>query len=172
MLFSSSEYLSRCCGMGSSRAFFVFKCIDPKCKRERKENVPVWNPVNKYVLDDGTLIPFELLKHVPQTFYPKTKGGVDGATQCRSTLCSFMVNYWGLKIVTKTMKTIAANSYISWKINRRFELLSPAESLKSLDIFIVWNIAQKYCFWLVFSFIAVCGDFPWKMKMLRAPWKT
>ena len=47
-----------------------------------------WRAVNMHVRHNSPFRPLKLFKHSVQSFYSKTKGGVDGATQQRAVMRS------------------------------------------------------------------------------------
>lgn len=95
-----------------------------------------WKLVNRHVKTDGPFRPLKLFKHSTQSFYSKTKGGVDGATQQRAILRSATSHFaWEQKLVTQVLKTVCVNAFLAWRIFERRDLLQRVEDFKSLDSF-------------------------------------
>lgn len=73
--------------------------LDAKYKRVVLEQHSFWKLANDYVRLKGPFDPLTLFKHGSQAFYFRTKGGVDGSTQYRSTLRSSIVVFkWEQKL--------------------------------------------------------------------------
>lgn len=110
--------------------------LDANGKRLVSEKIPFWRLVNKYVIEHGPMPPLKLFRHGSQTFYSRTKGGVDGSAQYRATLRSSMTVFsWEQKLITQTIKAVVANAYVLWKINRNSRLLESASSYVGIDRF-------------------------------------
>lgn len=110
--------------------------LDPAGKRLVGQKLPFWRLVNKHVVTNGPLPPLKLFRHGSQTFYSRTKGGVDGSAQYRSTLRSSMTVFrWEQKLITQTIKSVIANAYIVWKINRGEKFLETPSSFAGVDRF-------------------------------------
>lgn len=89
-----------------------------------------------YVIEHGPMPPLKLFRHGSQTFYSRTKGGVDGSAQYRATIRSSMtIVSWEQKLITQTIKAVVANAYVLWKINRNSRLLESASSYVGIDRF-------------------------------------
>lgn len=105
-----------------------------KIKEFVNDNFPFWRLVNSYVSSNGPFPPLKLFKHGTQSFYSKTKGGVEGATEYRSTLRSSMVVCkWEQKLFSQTIKSVLANAFIIWKLKRRSDLLHSMDVFKSIE---------------------------------------
>lgn len=93
-----------------------------------------WKTIDKEVRLKGKLRPLKLFKHATQSFYSKTKGSVDGATQQRAVLSSF-TSHMALeqKIVSQILKTVPLNTLIFWRVFERRNLLHSLEESMSLD---------------------------------------
>lgn len=108
--------------------------LDAKDKRILLEKHSSWKLVNDYVSLNGPFDPLKLFKHGPQTFYSRTKGSFDGYTQYRSKLRSSMVVFkWKRKFMAQTIKSIVANAFIIWNINRWSDLLESKEKFQNLE---------------------------------------
>lgn len=87
-------------------------------------------------MDNGAFPPLQLFKHATQVYYSKTKGGVDGATKQRAMLRSSTSHLkWEQKIVSQTLKTVAINAFLAWRMFKRQEILQSDTELKSLESF-------------------------------------
>lgn len=74
-------------------------------KRVINERLPFWRLVNDHVSLHGPLSPLKLLRHGSQSFYSKTKCGVDGATKYGVVLRSASLPLpWEQKLITQTIK--------------------------------------------------------------------
>lgn len=97
---------------------------------------PFIQAVNAYVEERGPFPPLKLFKHGSQMFYSRTKGGVDGSAQQRAILRSSTSSLkWQQKVVSQTLKTLAVNSFMAWRINQAATLLETQQSYGSLDKF-------------------------------------
>jgi len=95
-----------------------------------------WKVVNEHVAENGPFVPLKLFKHAAQSFYSKTKGGVDGASEMRANLRSPSSHFqWEQKLVSQTIKTVAINAFIGWRIYERRGLLETSDMFGSLDSF-------------------------------------
>lgn len=93
-----------------------------------------WKVVNEHVKANGPFRPLKLFKHAIQSFYSKTKGGVDGATQQRAILRSATSHLqWEQKLVSQVLKTVSINAFIAWRIFERRDLLQNLGEFKSLE---------------------------------------
>lgn len=109
---------------------------DNQTKYVLENPLDFWKLLNRRVMMEGPFLPLKLFKHATQSFYSKTKGGVDGSTQQRAILRSPSSHLkWEQKIVSQVFKTLAVNSFIAWRIWERKDLLKDVESFKSLDKF-------------------------------------
>ena len=110
--------------------------VDLATKRILKERIGFWQLVNNYVTKKGSFLPLKLFKHGSQSLYSKTKGGVDGSAQARAILRSSTSSLkWEQKIVSQTIKTLAVNSFIAWRISEKKGMLESKEAFHSLDYF-------------------------------------
>ena len=119
-----------------------------------KSHLPFWQLVNERALSEGqlpicfpTLIlltaglqgpfpPLKLFKNAVQTFYSKTKPGVDGLTQNRAVLANASAGFkWEQMVAIKGLQTCAHNAHIAFKLNQRRDLVSNAESFENLARF-------------------------------------
>lgn len=108
--------------------------VNSKDQRVALEKHSFWKLMNDYLHQNGPFDPLKLFKHESQNFYSRTKGGVDGSTQYRSTWRSSMVVFkWEQKLITQKIMYIVANAFIFWKISRRSDLLQPKETLQDLE---------------------------------------
>lgn len=99
-----------------------------------EEHLPFWRTINGHVKEKGPFPPLKLFKHGSQSLYSKTKGGVDGSAQARSILrCSTSSLQWEQKLVSQTLKSIAVNAFIAWRMAQKKELLISKEAFGSLD---------------------------------------
>ena len=99
-----------------------------------KSNLQFWNVVNRYVKANGPFQPLKLFKHAEQSFYSKTNGGVDGATQQRAVMRSSTSHLQcEQKLVSQVLKTLSVNAFVAWRIFERRDLLQSAEHFKSLE---------------------------------------
>ena len=74
--------------------------------------------MNEHVLTHGPLPPVKLFKSGLQTFYSKTKCGVDGVTQFRAVLRSPTSSPdWEHKVAIQTFKTLAINAFQSYRLH-------------------------------------------------------
>lgn len=95
-----------------------------------------WKKVYNYVSKNGPFRPLKLFKHSVQSFYSKTKAGVDGATQQRALLRSPSSHFaWEQKLLTQTLKCLVVNAFISWRMYERRDLLTESSSFGCLDRF-------------------------------------
>lgn len=93
-----------------------------------------WWIIENHVNKNGPFAPLKLFKHAAQSFYSKMKGGVDSARQHRAILRSGPSHFkWEQKIVSQTIKNVVFNSFISWRMFTRQDLLQSSQTLKSLD---------------------------------------
>jgi YqaJ-like viral recombinase domain len=102
-----------------------------------KSRLPFWKLVNSYVLEKGPFYPpLKLFRHGVQTLYSKTKGGVDGSAQARSILRSATSSLkWEQKVVTQTIKTLAVNSFVAWRMRQKRSLLESKESFQNVEYY-------------------------------------
>lgn len=95
---------------------------------------PFWALLNEYIRSNGPLPPINVFKHGTQSFYSKTKGSVDGSAQARAILRSSSSSLsWEQKIVTQTLKILAINGFISYRLNVRSSLLNSEETNRDLN---------------------------------------
>lgn len=95
-----------------------------------------WNAVNEHVKASGPFRPLKLFKHATQSFYSKTRGGVDGATQQRAVLRSSGSHMqWEQKLICQVLKTVAINAFIAWRVFERRDLLQSTSEFRSLDAY-------------------------------------
>lgn len=95
-----------------------------------------WKVVNDHVKSKGPFRPLKVFKHAMQSFYSKTKGGVDGATQQRAILRSSTSHLaWEQKLVSQVLKTVSLNAFFAWRIFERRDLLLTMEDFKNLECF-------------------------------------
>jgi hypothetical protein len=93
-----------------------------------------WSVVNSYVSRSGPLPPVKVFKHSLQSYYSRTKGGVDGVTQARALLRTSTTNLgWEQKIVSQVLKTVIVNAFVAWRMSVREDLVETSESFKSVD---------------------------------------
>lgn len=93
-----------------------------------------WSAVNNHVISTGPFQPLKLFKHATQSFYSKTKGGVDGATQYRAVLTSSGSQLaWEQKLITQVLKSLSINAFLAWRIFERRDLVNTSATFKSLD---------------------------------------
>ena len=77
------------------------------------ERVPFWKCVNKTIREERPFMPIRIFRHSTQSFYAKTREGVDGNSQTRSVLkSSSTAHKLELKVVTHTFKTILVNAFV------------------------------------------------------------
>jgi hypothetical protein len=89
-----------------------------------KSRIHFWKVVDEYLIRKGPLPPIKVFKHGTQSIYSKTKGGVDGSAQARAVLRSSTSSlHWEQKIVTQTLKTLAVNAFISYRMEVKSSLL-------------------------------------------------
>lgn len=83
-----------------------------------KSHLPFWCLVNAHVLGNGPFAPLKLFKNAVQSFYSKTKPGVDGLTQNREVLANASSGLkWEQMIATKGLQTCAVNAHIMYKLH-------------------------------------------------------
>jgi hypothetical protein len=100
-------------------------CQDKSLKSTLQSKRAFWRVVNNYVLETGALRPVKLFKHGIQSFYSKTKGGVDGATQARALLRSQTSHMqWEPKLIVQVLKTVVVNAFIAWRMDSRQDLVT------------------------------------------------
>ena len=99
--------------------------------------LPFWRLVNSYVLENSAFYPpVKLFRHGVQTLYSKTKGGVDGSAQARAILRSPTSSLkWEQKVVTQTLKTLAVNAFVAWRMRQKKSLLENKESFQNLEYY-------------------------------------
>ena len=89
----------------------------PDSVKRIEEKLPFWLLVNNHVKETDAFVPLKLFKHAAQSFYSKTKGGVDGSAQyCAIMRSSTSKRKWEQKIVSQTLKTVCINSFFGWRI--------------------------------------------------------
>lgn len=94
---------------------------------------PFWLNVNENVKNHGPFPPKHSLTRIKK-FVLKNEGGVDSSSQARSILRSSTSPFaWEQKIVSQTLKTIAANTIIAWHMSEKEQLLHNKEAFGSLD---------------------------------------
>lgn len=99
-----------------------------------QKQLPFWRIINGYVKEKGPFPPLKLFKHGAQSLYSKTKGGVDGSAQARSILCCSTSSFpWEQKIVSQTLKTLAVNALIAWRMAKPEDLLCSKAHFGSLE---------------------------------------
>lgn len=109
---------------------------DSATRNTLRLGLPFWHLVNAYVQERDPFPPVILFKHCSQSLYSKTKGGVDGSAQARAILrCSTSALKWEQKRLLQTLKTVAINSFIAWRMHKRREFLENKESFQSLRAF-------------------------------------
>ena len=92
-----------------------------------------WKLIDDRVKLRGPFPPLKLFKLKLQSFYSKTKAGVDGATQQRAILRSSTSHFqWEQNLVSQILKTISIYSFVGWRMSERVDLLESTESLKAL----------------------------------------
>ena len=107
---------------------------DTITRRALKSRLPFWLMVNNFVNEKGPFPPLKLFKHASQSLYSKTKGGVDGSAQARAILRSSTPSFkWEQKIVSQTIKTLAVNSFIAWRMTQKRNLLESRVSFQGLN---------------------------------------
>ena len=110
--------------------------VDSATKKLLKDRLVFWKLVNDYVKEKGAFPPLKLFKHGAQSLYSKTKGGIDGSAQARAVLRSSTSSLrWEQKIVCQTMKTLAVNAFIAWRMSEKRSLLQSREEFHSLKYF-------------------------------------
>ena len=92
-----------------------------------------WKNIDTHVKVHVPFVPLKLFKHASKSFYCKTKASVDGATEQRAILrCSTSHFKWEQKVVWQTLKTLAINAFIGWRMFQRENLLESSDTLHSL----------------------------------------
>jgi hypothetical protein len=105
-------------------------------KKKLLSKLHFWRTVKDHILEHGALLPVKIFKHGTQSFYSKTKGGVDGAFRARALLRASTTHMkWEQKIVCHIWKTLVINAFIAWRIAERSDLLQSASSFETLDKF-------------------------------------
>lgn len=112
-------------------------------RKELSDTVPTrltfWRIVNNFKLlkfsEKSPFPPLKLFKHSTQLFY-STNGVVVGATQEGEILRSdSSYQEWEQKIVVQTLKKVAVNAFLAWRMFERQDLLENYRLFKSLDSF-------------------------------------
>ena len=103
-------------------------------RRIIKADIPFFKLVDNYVRDNDALPPIKLFKHGSQSFYSKTKCGVDGGAQARAMLrCPTSSLPWEQKIVSQSFKTVAHNAFVAYRMLERKDDTASSESFGSLE---------------------------------------
>lgn len=115
-------------------------------RRIMSERLPFWSRVNTHDKENGPLPPTKLFEHKAQSFYSKTKRGVDGATQYRSIFRSCMVVLrWEQKLIVQTIKSVVANAYILFETTQRMDLLNGNNSFPGIEKYrVVINLQSSF----------------------------
>lgn len=107
---------------------------DAATKKLLKNHLNFWNLINNYANNNHPFPPLKLFKHGAQSFYSKTKGGVDGSAQARAVLRSATTSLkWEQKLVSQTFKTVAINAFIGWRMSEKAQLLEDKVQFGTLD---------------------------------------
>lgn len=143
----SSNIIDQCCNVLTSVALPTVSWAheqnpkppaftEPSTARTLKSRLPFWMMVNNYVKDNDALPPLKTFRHASQSLYSKTKGGVDGSAQARAILRSSTSSLkWEQKVVSQTIKTLAINAFIAWRMDQKKELLETKETFQSLNFY-------------------------------------
>lgn len=98
------------------------------------DNLRFWKRIDTQVQNNGPFYSLKIFKHGAQSFFSKTKGGVDSATQYPAMLpfsaCSLR---WEQKLVLQTLKTMTVNKYVAHHMYLWKELRKSEESFGSID---------------------------------------
>ena len=90
---------------------------DPASTHTLLGRLSFWQKVNSHVKEHDAFLPLKLFRHGTQSLYSKTKCGVDGSAQARAILRSSTSSLkWEQKIVSQTIKTLAINAFIAWRM--------------------------------------------------------
>jgi hypothetical protein len=109
---------------------------DAKTKQLLELGVKFWRLVNANVMEHGPFPPVKGFKHGIQNLYSKTKGGVDGSAQARAIMRSTTISpQWEQKLVTKTFKTLAVNSFVAYRLQLKADILRSREEFRSISAF-------------------------------------
>ena len=109
---------------------------DPASAVTLRGRLSFWKIVYNHVKENDAFPPLKLFKHGTQSLYSKTKGGVDGSAQARAILRSSTSSLkWEQKIVSQTLKTLAINAFIAWRMAEKESLLQSKEAFGSLEKF-------------------------------------
>lgn len=102
-------------------------------RRIIKTHLPLWKLVTNRVTGEAPFPPLKLFKHGVQLFYSKTKCGVDGSAQARAVLRSPVSSVaWEQKIVSQTLKTLAVNAFVAYRMTARRDAVQSKESFGTL----------------------------------------
>ena len=94
-----------------------------------ESNLEFFKLVNDHVSKKGPFPPLKLFKNACQSFYSKTKPGVDGLTQQREVLAnSSSCLSWEQMVVTKGIHTSCAhNAHVAYKLYMSSGFVESAE---------------------------------------------
>ena len=82
----------------------------------------------------GAINAIRIFRHSTQSFYAKTRGGVDGNSQTRSVLkCSSSAHRWEQKVVTHIFETILVIAFVAWRMLDKEDLLQTRDSFGDLQ---------------------------------------
>lgn len=85
-------------------------------------------------MDNKPFPQLKLFKHGWQSIFSKTKGGLVGGAQARTILrSSTSVFHWEQNIVSQTLKSVAENAFIEWRMRRKESLLHISDSFRGLN---------------------------------------
>lgn len=145
VVYCSSSIINQCCNALKSVApptvSWAFEetpkppaFTESSTARILKSRLPFWMMVNNYVKDNDAFPPLKNFKHASQSLYSKTKGGVDGSAQARAILRSSTSSLkWEQKVVSQTIKTLAINSFLAWRMAQKKDMLGTKEVFQSLQ---------------------------------------
>ena len=101
-----------------------------------KSHLSFWHLVNAHVLANGPFPPLKLVKNAVQSFYSKTKPGVDGLTQDREVLANASAGMkWEQMVATKGLQTCAHNAHVAYKLHQRRDLVEDRDLFGDLSTF-------------------------------------
>lgn len=110
--------------------------LDATNRKIIESNLLFWRQVNERVRLHGPFPPLKLFKNAVQTFYSKTKPGVDGLTQNREVLANASANFkWEQMIATKGLQTCASNAHVAYKLYSRKDDLTTTKAFGDLSKF-------------------------------------
>lgn len=110
--------------------------VTGRTKTILKSILPMWRATDQHVKDNNPFVPLKLLKHGTQSFYSKTKGGVDGSAQARAMLRSPSASFkWEQKIVGQTFKTLFVNAFIAYRMHERRDVIEDPMRFQDIHSF-------------------------------------